>query len=86
VPDENYSDSRLNTCVPPSKGFLTSNGAISPFIERLISKIDIPRVKSGGVGNKLLMLLEGHGNCYIQDRGLKENYTHFNPTYLSPFI
>jgi len=28
------------------------------------------RVKSGGAGNKMLMLLEGKGAAYIQDRGV----------------
>ena len=56
--------------VPNSKGLLTSNGAISPFIEKLIEEYDYVRVPSGGAGNKMLMLLEGKGSAYIQDRGV----------------
>ena len=51
-------------------GFLTSNGGISPFIERLMAELQYNRVPSGGAGNKMLMLLEGKGDCYIQDRGI----------------
>ena len=69
----------LNTQVPNTVfsnntihqgGFLTSNGAISPFIERLMAELQYNRVPSGGAGNKMLMLLEGKGDCYIQDRGI----------------
>jgi 3'(2'), 5'-bisphosphate nucleotidase len=56
--------------VPIRDGFLTSNGSISPFIETLIVELGCSRVPSGGAGNKLLMLLEGHGSLYIQDRGV----------------
>jgi hypothetical protein len=42
----------------------------SPFIESLITTLNCERVKSGGAGNKVLMLLEGKGLCYIQDRGV----------------
>ena len=52
------------------RGFLTSNGAISPFLAKLIDELDYERVPSGGAGNKMLMLLEGKGNAYIQDRGV----------------
>lgn len=51
-------------------GFLTSNGSISKFIEHLMPEMGYSRVPSGGAGNKMLMLLEGKGNCYIQDRGV----------------
>jgi 3'-phosphoadenosine 5'-phosphosulfate (PAPS) 3'-phosphatase len=56
--------------IPNPKGFLTSNGGISPFIAKLIEEINFVRVPSGGVGNKMLMLLEGKGAAYIQDRGV----------------
>ena len=51
-------------------GFLTSNGSISKFIQRLIDELGYVRVPSGGAGNKMLMLLEGKGAAYIQDRGV----------------
>jgi len=53
-----------------SKGFLTSNGSISPFIAALMAALGYTRVPSGGAGNKMLMLLEGKGSAYIQDRGV----------------
>ena len=58
---------------------LTTNGSISPFLESLIEELQMERVKSGGAGNKLMMLLEhslfgnhadGSGVLYIQDRGV----------------
>eukprot|EP01059_Diplonema_ambulator_P030457 TRINITY_DN521_c0_g1_i4.p2 TRINITY_DN521_c0_g1~~TRINITY_DN521_c0_g1_i4.p2 ORF type:complete len:355 (+),score=105.19 TRINITY_DN521_c0_g1_i4:1670-2734(+) len=50
---------------------LTTNGSISPFIEGYLAKRPATRVKSGGVGNKMLMLLEGGSKmCYFQDRGV----------------
>lgn len=54
---------------PPSKetSIVTTNGSISKFTDVLISK-GMPRVKSGGAGNKSLLLLEGKGSAYIQDR------------------
>ncbi|KAJ1434702.1 hypothetical protein B484DRAFT_446443 [Ochromonadaceae sp. CCMP2298] len=52
------------------KGFLTSNGSISPFLAALIASMGFSRVPSGGAGNKMLMLLEGKGAAYIQDRGV----------------
>jgi 3'(2'), 5'-bisphosphate nucleotidase len=56
--------------VPNSRGILTSNGGISPFIVALLKELDFVRVPSGGAGNKMLMLLEGKGGAYIQDRGV----------------
>jgi len=49
---------------------LTTNGSISPFLESLIEELDYERTPSGGAGNKMLMLLEGKGTAYIQDRGV----------------
>ena len=59
---------------------LTTNGSISLFLESLLEELKIPRVKSGGAGNKMMMLLERSiitGNndvdnslLYIQDRGV----------------
>lgn len=43
---------------------------ISPFIVALIKELSFDRVPSGGAGNKMLMLLEGKGAAYIQDRGV----------------
>lgn len=68
---EGYLDSVLNTDGPfNQQGLLTSNGSISPFIVKLIEELGYTRVPSGGAGNKMLMLLEGKGGCYIQDRGV----------------
>lgn len=64
---EGLVDSHLDMCSPPNvTGFLTSNGAISPFIEALMKELNFQRVPSGGAGNKMLMLLEGKGGCYLQ--------------------
>lgn len=49
---------------------LTTNGRISPFLEALMHELDYERVPSGGAGNKMLLLLEGKGTAYIQDRGV----------------
>lgn len=58
---------------------LTTNGSISPFVESVIEELHMERVKSGGAGNKLMMLLEhslfgnhadGRSVLYIQDRGV----------------
>ena len=58
---------------------LTTNGSISPFVEALIEELGLERVRSGGAGNKMLILLasslasaeDGGGSClYIQDRGV----------------
>ena len=60
-------------------GLLTTNGSISPFIEALLEELRVPRIKSGGAGNKMMLLLEKSINCndgdsgsflYIQDRGV----------------
>lgn len=49
---------------------LTTNGRISPFLDSLMTELNYERVPSGGAGNKMLMLLEGQGTAYIQDRGV----------------
>lgn len=68
---EGFTDSNLDyATVPQPKGLLTSNGGISKFIEVLMSEAGYHRVPSGGAGNKMLMLLEGKGGAYIQDRGV----------------
>ena len=68
---ENFINSNLDVAtVPNPKGFLTSNGGISKFIGLLIDELGFERVPSGGAGNKMLMLLEGKGAAYIQDRGV----------------
>ena len=33
-------------------------------------ELNFERVRAGGAGNKMLMLLEGKGGAYIQDRGV----------------
>lgn len=71
VASEGFVDASLDTSGPLNpRGFLTSNGAISDFIVNLIRELGYERVPSGGAGNKMLMLLEGKGACYIQDRGV----------------
>eukprot|EP00957_Ditylum_brightwellii_P166896 12702926-Ditylum_brightwellii.AAC.1 len=68
---EGYFDSVLNDAeTKPQKGLLTSNGSISPFLVALMEELGMDRVPSGGAGNKMLMLLEGRGTAYIQDRGV----------------
>ena len=56
--------------VPADNVLMTTNGSISPFTDALIDLGSLTRRKSGGAGNKCLMLLEGHGSAYIQDRGV----------------
>ena len=51
-------------------GFLCSNGSKSPFLVKLCEELGMVQVGSGGAGNKMLLLLEGAGDCYIQDRGV----------------
>eukprot|EP00984_Skeletonema_dohrnii_P021370 scaffold10654_cov190-Skeletonema_dohrnii-CCMP3373.AAC.3 len=63
---------------------LSTNGSISKFVESLIVELDVPRIKAGGAGNKMMMLLQQsisvankeevskthRGHLYIQDRGV----------------
>ncbi len=65
-------------------GLLSTNGSISPFVDSLIEVLKVPRIKAGGAGNKMMMLLQqsisiankeaesktSHGHLYIQDRGV----------------
>ena len=63
-------------------GLLTTNSPISPFVGSLVEDLGAVRVRSGGAGNKMMMLLERsiYGGCddgdgggpmlYIQDRGV----------------
>lgn len=59
-------------------GLLTTNGSISPFVESLIDELDVPRIRNGGAGNKMMIMLEKSvSGCsiddslfYIQDRGV----------------
>ena len=68
---ESFSDCSLDMATTTNrKGLLTSNGGISPFVAKLITELEYERVPSGGAGNKMLMLLEGKGTAYIQDRGV----------------
>ena len=53
-----------------TSGFLTTNGAISKFTEALMDELKFERVPAGGAGNKMMLLLEGKGAVYIQDRGV----------------
>lgn len=68
---EDFFESELDVKTEPNpRGFLTSNGGISPFLKQLMVELDYERVPSGGAGNKMLMLLEGKGACYVSDRGV----------------
>ena len=53
----------------------------------LIKELGFDRVPSGGAGNKMLMLLEGKGAAYIQDRGVSRwgecLYHKLYPFYVS---
>mmetsp|Transcript_26100 Transcript_26100/g.62893 ORF Transcript_26100/g.62893 Transcript_26100/m.62893 type:complete len:189 (-) Transcript_26100:98-664(-) len=49
---------------------LTTNGSISKFTEDLLTELKFGRYKAGGCGNKMMLLLEGKGSVYIQDRGV----------------
>jgi 3'(2'), 5'-bisphosphate nucleotidase len=53
---------------PP--GFLCSAGRVSPFVRELAARMGLPMLSAGGAGNKALLLLEGAGGAYVQDRGL----------------
>lgn len=66
---EGYAEQSLNMQSPANtRGLLTSNGSVSPFLVALMKELNYERVPSGGAGNKMLMLLEGRGSAYIQDR------------------
>eukprot|EP01064_Diplonema_japonicum_P035864 TRINITY_DN7882_c0_g2_i1.p1 TRINITY_DN7882_c0_g2~~TRINITY_DN7882_c0_g2_i1.p1 ORF type:complete len:358 (+),score=81.24 TRINITY_DN7882_c0_g2_i1:43-1116(+) len=71
---EGYTSGNITQCKEPApvgSHVLTSNGGISTFIENYMATKPAERVKSGGVGNKMLMLLEGGPKmCYFQDRGV----------------
>ena len=70
--EESYAASSLLSVEDESKkgSLLTTNGRISPFLESIMKELDYDRAPSGGAGNKMLMLLEGKGTAYIQDRGV----------------
>eukprot|EP01061_Rhynchopus_euleeides_P010639 TRINITY_DN2012_c0_g3_i1.p1 TRINITY_DN2012_c0_g3~~TRINITY_DN2012_c0_g3_i1.p1 ORF type:complete len:378 (+),score=162.46 TRINITY_DN2012_c0_g3_i1:117-1136(+) len=55
---------------PEPLRLLTTNGSISPYMQACVERYNYTRVKTGGAGNKVLMLIEGHGDIYFQDRGL----------------
>ncbi len=67
---ESYAASSLLSVENGKGGLLTTNGSISPFLDSLMTQLNYERVPSGGAGNKMLMLLEGTGSAYIQDRGV----------------
>lgn len=48
---------------------VTTNGSTSSWMQALL-EAGMTQVKSGGAGNKSLMLLEGRASAYIQDRGV----------------
>ena len=68
---ENHTSGNLEFQEPPhANGLLTTNGSISKFTEVLMDELKCERVRSGGAGNKMMMVLEGKGTYYIQDRGV----------------
>jgi 3'-phosphoadenosine 5'-phosphosulfate (PAPS) 3'-phosphatase len=67
---EQFYQCDLDLTAPNPKGFLCSNGAKSDFTQQVAVELGYEMVPSGGVGNKMLMLLEGKGSCYIQDRSV----------------
>lgn len=64
----NIDDAGAGKHLGPPK-LATTNGGISAWTEHLL-QAGMDRVKSGGCGNKALLLLEGKASAYIQDRGL----------------
>ena len=59
----------------PRPGLLVSNGTVSDFLLNFTEEMkkkypDFALVRSGGAGNKTLLLLAGYGTIYLQDRGL----------------
>ena len=61
------------THTPPdtaaARGTMCSNGNLSPFTVALAAELGSGVVRAGGAGNKALLLLEGRGQSYIQERG-----------------
>lgn len=49
--------------------FVTSSSTLSPFLQQILTH-DYKHVRIGGCGNKTLLLLEGRGDIYLQDRGV----------------
>jgi 3'(2'), 5'-bisphosphate nucleotidase len=67
---ERLYECKLDLSERNEQGFLCSAAGISPFLEGLLSELGFEKVGCGGAGNKMLMLLEGKGACYIQDRAV----------------
>jgi len=62
---------RSSLRAPASRGgFLASAGRVSPFLTTLCAEMQLDMAPAGGAGNKMLLLLEGVGAAYVQDRGL----------------
>jgi 3'-phosphoadenosine 5'-phosphosulfate (PAPS) 3'-phosphatase/mannose-6-phosphate isomerase-like protein (cupin superfamily) len=76
APCEKYKASSFSTSSNESpsrkhKGiFICSQNGVSDFTKTLSAELDFLDCRVGGAGNKILLLLEGKGSCYIQDRGL----------------
>lgn len=68
--EEGFTASSLDVADKGQDGLLTSNGSISPFLEEFMKERDWNRVRNGGAGNKMLLLLERKGSAYISDRGV----------------
>jgi 3'-phosphoadenosine 5'-phosphosulfate (PAPS) 3'-phosphatase len=68
---EGYVASNLDMSPTLKEGMVTTNGSMSPFMHTFIEKkLQYDRIKAGGAGNKMLMLLENKGTAYISDRGV----------------
>ena len=76
--DEKYKKCHFNdgvaNDVSSNPTLVTTNGSITKFTEEFIktkrNDVEMQRIKSGGAGNKALLLIENKATCYIQDRGV----------------
>ena len=71
---ENFKQSNLNISNDHFKDFedriLRTNGWVSSYFKSFINESNYSEVKSGGCGEKILLLLENKGDIYLQDRGV----------------
>mmetsp|Transcript_6476 Transcript_6476/g.11938 ORF Transcript_6476/g.11938 Transcript_6476/m.11938 type:complete len:371 (+) Transcript_6476:207-1319(+) len=68
--EEGYKHGELDLVEGAPASILTTNGSISQFTKNLMEELKYERTKAGGCGNKMMLLLEGKGTAYIQDRGV----------------
>jgi len=67
--NKNIDNSQLQTSdSQTTMRLVASNGSTSKFLNTISNTFSYSR--AGGAGNKMLMLIEGKGEVYIQDRGL----------------